>query len=212
MKKSYIYLIIAPIFIIVGLVLWLLIKDDGYIYAIIMSLIGILILILAYINSKDLEEKKEVFKLDEAIKEVFFTNYSKVEFSNSKEYLNKFMVLEATTYKLKIINKNNVNKFINDLAHKGILISFTTTNKDSLFILPFENNKLEAKKIEQLPNYYLYGEKNDSIINKIIKLNGVFMTNIYYGEVNNQCYIYIPSTNLEVRKIVNDIEALLEND
>lgn len=212
MKKSYIYLIIAPIFIIVGLVLWLLIKDDGYIYAIIMSLIGILILILAYINSKDLEEKKEVFKLDEAIKEVFFTNYSKVEFSNSKEYLNKFMVLEATTYKLKIINKNNVNKFINELAHKGILISFTTTNKDSLFILPFENNKLEAKKIEQLPNYYLYGEKNDSIINKIIKLNGVFMTNIYYGEVNNQCYIYIPSTNLEVRKIVNDIEALLEND
>lgn len=212
MKKSYIYLIIAPIFIIVGLVLWLLIKDDGYIYAIIMSLIGILILILAYINSKDLEEKKEVFKLDEAIKEVFFTNYSKVEFSNSKEYLNKFMVLEATTYKLKIINKNNVNKFINELAHKGILISFTTTNKDSLFILPFENNKLEAKKIEQLPNYYLYGEKKDLIINKIIKLNGLFMTNIYYGEVNNQCYIYIPSTNLEVRKIVNDIEALLEND
>lgn len=211
MKKSYIYLIIAPIFIIVGLVLWLLIKDDGYIYAIIMSLIGILILILAYINSKDLE-KKEVFKLDDAIKEVFFTNYSKVEFSNSKEYLNKFMVLEATTYKLKISNENNVNKFINELAHKGILISFTTTNKDSLFILPFENNKLEAKKIEQLPNYYLYGEKNDSIINKIIKLNELFMTNIYYGEVNNQCYIYIPSTNLEVRKIVNDIEALLEND
>ena len=212
MKKSYIYLIIAPIFIIVGLVLWLLIKDDGYIYAIIMSLIGILILILAYINSKDLEEKKEVFKLDDAIKEVFFTNYSKVEFSNSKEYLNKFMVLEATTYKLKISNENNVNKFINELAHKGILISFTTTNKDSLFILPFENNKLEAKKIEQLPNYYLYGEKNDLIINKIIKLNGVFMTNIYYGEVNNQCYIYIPSTNLEVRKIVNDIKAILEND
>lgn len=212
MKKSYIYLIIAPIFIIVGLVLWLLIKDDGYIYAIIMSLIGILILILAYINSKDLEDKKEVFKLDDAIKEVFFTNYSKVEFSNSKEYLNKFKVLEATTYKLKIINKNNVNKFINELAHKGILISFTTTNKDSLFILPFKNNKLEAKKIEQLPNYYLYGEKNDSIINKIIKLNALFMTNIYYGEVNNQCYIYIPSTNLEVRKIVNDIEALLEND
>lgn len=211
MKKSYIYLIIAPIFIIVGLVLWLLIKDDGYIYAIIMSLIGILILILAYINSKDLG-KKEVFKLDDAIKEVFFTNYSKVEFSNSKEYLNKFMVLEATTYKLKISNENNVNKFINELAHKGILISFTTTNKDSLFILPFENNKLEAKKIEQLPNYYLYGEKNDSIINKIIKLNELFMTNIYYGEVNNQCYIYIPSTNLEVRKIVNDIEALLEND
>ena len=212
MKKSYIYLIIAPIFIIVGLVLWLLIKDDGYIYAIIMSLIGILILILAYINSKDLEEKKEVFKLDDAIKEVFFTNYSKVEFSNSKEYLNKFMVLEATTYKLKIINKNNVNKFINELAHKGILISFTTTNKDSLFILPFENNKLEAKKIEQLPNYYLYGEKNDLIINKIIKLNGVFMTNIYYGEVNNKSYIYIPSTNLEVEKIVNDIEALFKND
>lgn len=212
MKKSYIYLIIAPIFIIVGLVLWLLIKDDGYIYAIILSLIGILILILAYINSKDLEEKKVVFKLDDTIKEMFFTNYSKVEFSNVKEYLNNFYVLEVNAYKLKIINENSVNKFINELANKGLLICFTNTNKDNFFVLPFENNKLELKKLEELPNYYLFGTENISIINKIVKLNELFMTNIYYGEVNNKSYIYIPSTNLEVEKIVNDIEALFKND
>lgn len=212
MKKSYIYLIIAPIFIIVGLVLWLLIKDDGYIYAIILSLIGILILILAYINSKDLEEKKVVFKLDDTIKEMFFTNYSKVEFSNVKEYLNNFYVLEVNAYKLKIINENSVNKFINELANKGLLICFTNTNKDNFFVLPFQNNKLELKKLEELPNYYLFGAENFSIINKIVKLNELFMTNIYYGEVNNKSYIYIPSTNLEVEKIVNDIEALFKND
>lgn len=212
MKKSYIYLIIAPIFIIVGLVLWLLIKDDGYIYAIILSLIGILILILAYINSKDLEEKKVVFKLDDTIKEMFFTNYSKVEFSNVKEYLNNFYVLEVNAYKLKIINENSVNKFINELANKGLLICFTNTNKDNFFVLPFQNNKLELKKLEELPNYYLFGAENVSIINKIVKLNELFMTNIYYGEVNNKSYIYIPSTNLEVEKIVNDIEALFKND
>lgn len=212
MKKSYIYLIIAPIFIILGLVLWLLIKDDGYIYAIILSLIGILILILAYINSKDLEEKKVVFKLDDTIKEMFFTNYSKVEFNNVKEYLNNFYVLEVNAYKLKIINENSVNKFINELANKGLLICFTNTNKDSFFALPFQNNKLELKKLEELPNYYLFGAENVSIINKIVKLNELFMTNIYYGEVNNKSYIYIPSTNLEVEKIVNDIEALFKND
>lgn len=212
MKKSYIYLIIAPIFIIVGLVLWLLIKDDGYIYAIILSLIGILILILAYINSKDLEEKKVVFKLDDTIKEMFFTNYSKVEFSNVKEYLNNFYVLEVNAYKLKIINENSVNKFINELANKGLLICFTNTNKDNFFVLPFQNNKLELKKLEELPNYYLFGAENVSIINKIVKLNELFMTNIYYGEVNNKSYLYIPSTNLEIEKIVNDIEALFKND
>lgn len=212
MKKSYIYLIIAPIFIIVGLVLWLLIKDDGYIYAIILSLIGILILILAYINSKDLEEKKVVFKLDDTIKEMFFTNYSKVEFNNVKEYLNNFYVLEVNAYKLKIINENSVNKFINELANKGLLICFTNTNKDNFFVLPFQNNKLELKKLEELPNYYLFGAENVSIINKIVKLNELFMTNIYYGEVNNKSYIYIPTTNLEVEKIVNDIEALFKND